>query len=496
VHYAYDATGQRVRKVVVDVHGVPRAERIYLGGYEIHRTYGANASTRETLHVMDDAQRIALVETRTAPTAEEPVVRYQIAGAVGSATIELDTAGALISYEEYHPYGTSAFQAGRNATEVALKRYRHTGKERDDETGFTYHGARYYAPWLGRWMSPDPAGIGAGLNLYEYCHGNPVNLRDDDGRDPTPDQVRFRQIYTERQRADASRAHAATLIEAFRDPGISGSTARDRFVAILNLTGGNPNAPSANFDTYTIRAIGTESPGGVGDTGFRRELRDSIQYRPDGMNRDVPMHRLSSDQVGHFLTAASFGFSLRDRDNYIAGQQRRQAEQRRAHPVLSFVGELVAGNIVLDQTLQYAFERQQYLSAMVGHELIRDRVASGLGISSTVMAPLMASAEDVSNFLRGRLDLIAVDDNLRGNSYQDLLLTWVGYTFGEHMANGDFRTSEDAAGWLSMMLTDQDLSAVPASHPFAADARQMRDMVQQFRQIQERIHPVAAQPTR
>ncbi|MBK7236308.1 MAG: hypothetical protein IPI02_12015 [Sterolibacteriaceae bacterium] len=46
-------------------------ERIYLGGFEIFRTHGgpigANTATleRETLHVMDDKQRIALVETRT-----------------------------------------------------------------------------------------------------------------------------------------------------------------------------------------------------------------------------------------------------------------------------------------------------------------------------------------------------------------------------------------------------------------------------------------------
>jgi hypothetical protein len=36
------------------------------------------------------------------------------------------------------------------------KRYRYTGKERDEESGLYYHGARYYAPWLGRWTAIDP----------------------------------------------------------------------------------------------------------------------------------------------------------------------------------------------------------------------------------------------------------------------------------------------------------------------------------------------------
>ena len=44
-------------------------ERIYLGGFEIYREYNGDGTQpvleRETLHIMDDKQRIALVETRT-----------------------------------------------------------------------------------------------------------------------------------------------------------------------------------------------------------------------------------------------------------------------------------------------------------------------------------------------------------------------------------------------------------------------------------------------
>jgi RHS repeat-associated protein len=82
--------------------------------------------------------------------------RYQLANHLGSTSPELDAAGGLISYEEYSPYGNSTYQAGRSAAEVSLERYRYTGKERDEETGFNYHSARYFAPWLGIWLSPDP----------------------------------------------------------------------------------------------------------------------------------------------------------------------------------------------------------------------------------------------------------------------------------------------------------------------------------------------------
>jgi RHS repeat-associated protein len=196
-HYIYDATGQRVRKVVARPDGTRAQERIYLGVFEVYRTYddsGADVTLeRETLHVMDDKQRVALVETRItgADTSPAQRTRFQLSNRLGSACLELDEDGSLISFEEYHPYGTTAFQGGRTAAEVSLKRYRFTGKERDEETGFTYHGARYCAPWLGRWMSPDPEFLGRAtlesLNLYAYCAGNPVRYSDPDGKSPSTD---------------------------------------------------------------------------------------------------------------------------------------------------------------------------------------------------------------------------------------------------------------------------------------------------------------------
>lgn len=95
--------------------------------------------------------------------------------------IELDDQGRLISYEEYFPFGGSAYQAVASQTQTP-KRYRFTSKERDDETGLLYFGARYYAPWLGRWTSADPSGISDGLNPYVYCSDSPVQKVDPDGR--------------------------------------------------------------------------------------------------------------------------------------------------------------------------------------------------------------------------------------------------------------------------------------------------------------------------
>jgi RHS repeat-associated protein len=55
--------------------------------------------------------------------------------------------------------------------------------ERDEETGLEYHSARYYLPWLGRWLSADSIGIEGGINLYAYVNNSPTQLTDPDGND-------------------------------------------------------------------------------------------------------------------------------------------------------------------------------------------------------------------------------------------------------------------------------------------------------------------------
>lgn len=170
--YVYDADGQRVRSVTerqAAAGATPPAmrERIYLGGFEIYREYASDGTSvaleRETLHVMDRERRVGLVETRTQGTdsGSAQLVRYQFGNHLGSASLELDDLAQIISYEEYFPYGSTSYQAVGSQTETP-KRYRYTGKERDADNGLYYHGARYYAAWLGRWTSPDPEILSVG----------------------------------------------------------------------------------------------------------------------------------------------------------------------------------------------------------------------------------------------------------------------------------------------------------------------------------------------
>jgi RHS repeat-associated protein len=183
-YYVYDHLGQRVRKVIEN--GGLIKEHIYLGHYEVYRERlnGTLQLERETLHVMDDRQRIALIETLTVgeDNGSGFLIRYQYSNHLGTSCLEAGQSAEIISYEEYYPFGSTAYQATLNQTEIP-KRYRYTGKERDEESGLYYHGARYYAPWLARWSAADPVGIKDGINDYVYCSNNPVLIKDVKGTD-------------------------------------------------------------------------------------------------------------------------------------------------------------------------------------------------------------------------------------------------------------------------------------------------------------------------
>ena len=194
-YYCYGGGGTRMRKVV-ERPGATLRERIYLGNLEVYRERAAGGGPptleRWTLHISDNAGKIASVDTKTVDTNNadpanptgRPLIRYQYGNHQGSASLETDVAGQVITYEEYHPYGTSAYRVARSADGASRKRYRFGGRERDDETGLDHCGTRYYASWLGRWTSTDTAGFVDGLNLFRYCRNNPTNYSDPTGTEP------------------------------------------------------------------------------------------------------------------------------------------------------------------------------------------------------------------------------------------------------------------------------------------------------------------------
>lgn len=182
--YFYDSDGQRVKKIVRKQNGAPVEATVYIGGlFERHtRVQGGVLHHNNTLHVMDDEKRIALVRVGNPLDANDnsPKVQYHLGDHLGSSNLVVGADGIWTNREEFTPYGETSFGS------FAKKRYRFTGKELD-ACGLYYFGARYYDPTIGRFITPDPLNTyvrelrvasSQNLNPYSYVQSNPVSFTD------------------------------------------------------------------------------------------------------------------------------------------------------------------------------------------------------------------------------------------------------------------------------------------------------------------------------
>ncbi|MBF6032565.1 toxin [Pseudomonas sp. P155] len=146
----------------------------YLPGLEIR-----TRDNGEELHVITLGNARCLHWAAEKPDAiANDQMRYNLEDHLGSSVMELDQDAVMISQEGYSPFGETAWMAPDSETTYRFIRY--SGKEMD-VSGLYYYGARYYAPWLQRWVSADPAGDVDGLNLYGFVGNNPLTFVDVQG---------------------------------------------------------------------------------------------------------------------------------------------------------------------------------------------------------------------------------------------------------------------------------------------------------------------------
>ena len=101
---------------------------------------------------------------------------------LGSTAYLTDDSGQVSQVLNYLPYGEPYVD---QRTSGYSERFRFTGKERDEETGYGYFGARYMDHELTTmWLSVDlMADKYPGISPYAYCHWNPIKLVDPDGQE-------------------------------------------------------------------------------------------------------------------------------------------------------------------------------------------------------------------------------------------------------------------------------------------------------------------------
>ncbi|MQG91083.1 RHS repeat domain-containing protein [Pseudomonas sp. MN1F] len=185
-HYRYDGAGRRLLKITSrqSGDGIQQRRVLYLPGLEL-RDQAFDGAAQKALEVVAVGSagrgQVRLLHWPDGLTGDS--LRYSFDDLLGSSQLELDEQGEVISQEEYYPYGGTAVWTARSEVEADYKTLRYSGKE-CDATGLYYYGLRYYQPWLGRWLSADPAGVVDGLNLYRMVRNNPVTFKDQQGLDP------------------------------------------------------------------------------------------------------------------------------------------------------------------------------------------------------------------------------------------------------------------------------------------------------------------------
>jgi YD repeat-containing protein len=138
--YLYGADGMRVKKWVRKGGAAGKDEStVHIDGLFEHCRWneGGQPKQNNRLHVMDARGRIAIVRIGDKHANDAwPNVQYHLADHLGCSHLviggDTPSANALINREEYFPHGETSFGS------FAKKRYRYTGKERDEESGSYY----------------------------------------------------------------------------------------------------------------------------------------------------------------------------------------------------------------------------------------------------------------------------------------------------------------------------------------------------------------------
>jgi RHS repeat-associated protein len=174
VRYFYDTDGNRVLKISKGHRFVIYIDNMF--DLVIKQQNGKLLQCRYK-HIYDGNGHVALFEDGICD-APQPLLYYHN-DHLGSAYIITKPNGSCFSQEDYSPFGQTSDRR------LAKNQFRYNGKEMDEETGLYYFGTRYYMPWIGRWISPDPVGPIDENNPYVYASNNPIRYVDAKGLQST-----------------------------------------------------------------------------------------------------------------------------------------------------------------------------------------------------------------------------------------------------------------------------------------------------------------------
>lgn len=188
IRFSYDAAGRRVRKHVIGLRGGERAAETIITFvwdgwdliYERHQLPGGLTTLeRRYLWGPDIADGAAggagglLLVRETKGSATRDI--HPLYDGTGHVVALTNAGKELLAAYAYGPFGEAVHATGPAAQSNP---WRWATKYLDEETGLYYFGLRYYDPVTGQWLSREPLGEGESVNLYSYCHNDPVNRVD------------------------------------------------------------------------------------------------------------------------------------------------------------------------------------------------------------------------------------------------------------------------------------------------------------------------------
>lgn len=176
--YAYDAFGRRVQSTLAQGGQTSTVQYLYEGAQALGEIRDGKLSHRLLTGLSLD-ETIARIAINSSGQKDAAASRLYITDALQSVMAQLadDNNANLQNSYAYSPYGQST-TVGPDAT---ANPNQYTSRENDGVTGLYFYRARYYDPVLKRFISEDPIGLAAGLNVFAYVEGDPLILSDPEG---------------------------------------------------------------------------------------------------------------------------------------------------------------------------------------------------------------------------------------------------------------------------------------------------------------------------
>ena len=305
INYFYNATGQKVQKVVTET-GKASITTDYLVGYQYDNT---------TLKFFPTAE--GYVE----PSGSSFKYVYQYKDHLGNVRLSYDKSLVIQEESNYYPFGLK--QVGYNIVKIGVEnKYKYNGKEFQDEIGLNMYdyGSRFYDPARSGWSNIDPlAEKMRRFTPYNYCFNNPLRFTDPDGMAPSDIIVLSMGQSKEITRVKSSGLDVYVKVSegAFNKASSSFSTGDKDYNTMLSIN--SLRTQERTFDNADL--ISEQTGTSINVTGSMREGNNKIGDVT--VTTQVDFDNGSSKQLDSFsAVAGGFGNGAPENGSYTVSNFR------------------------------------------------------------------------------------------------------------------------------------------------------------------------------